>query len=381
MITGYFDNAATTFKKPDGMYDFMAQYMKENGANVGRGAYKTSVEGSNHLSALRRKMLTLMSAPETKTTVITPSATIALNTIIFGLELKEGNTVYISHFEHNAILRPLYALQKQRGLQIKFLAMSKENRFDFDLQQIEKDFSIQKPTAVFISQVSNVLGVIAPVDKISKIAKQFGAIVTVDAAQACGILDCDLSSIDYYVFAGHKTLLGPCGIGGFICDKYSSLRPFLLGGTGIDSANEGMPNSIPERFEAGSFNLMAIIGLEYSIDWILANKESIRALEKKNLKKLYEILSQYYYLKLLTPYPFSSGIISCKVNGYTSDEFGNVLMERGIAVRSGLHCAPESHRYIQSFPEGLVRFSVSCFTNDNDFAMLDNVLQDLADNM
>ncbi len=381
MMVGYFDNAATTFTKPDGMYEFMAQYMKENGANVGRGSYKASVEGGKHLSALRRKILQLIAAPETKTTVITPSATIALNTIIFGLELKEGDTVYISHFEHNAILRPLYALQKQRGLQIKFLAMSKENKYDFDLQQIEKDFSMQNPAAVFISQVSNVLGVVAPVDKISKIAKQFSAIVTVDAAQACGILDCDLSCIDYYVFAGHKTLLGPCGIGGFICDRNSSLRPLLFGGTGIDSANKEMPKSIPERFEAGSLNLLAIIGLEYSVDWILANKRKMRDLEKNNLNKLYKILSKYNYLKIITPYPLSNGIISCKVNGYTSDEFGNILMERGIAIRSGLHCAPESHRYIHSFPEGLVRFSVSCFTSDNDFAMLDKVLQDLEENM
>jgi len=376
-MIGYFDNAATTYKKPDGMYNYMTQYMQENGANIGRGAYQSAAIGGNHLIALRRKILSLVSAPETKSVVIMPSATVSLNTIIFGLDLGENDVVYISHFEHNAILRPLYALQKQKHIQIKFFEMKTDNKFEFDLQKIEQDFSSQKPSAVFISQVSNVFGSIAPVDKIAEIAKRYGATVTVDAAQSCGVLDCNLHNIDYYVFAGHKTLLGPCGIGGFVCNRNASLRPFILGGTGVDSANMEMPKTIPERFEAGSIDLMAVVGLEYSVDWIIDNKESLRKKERENLKKLYETLVNYNYLRVITPYPSASGIISCRIDGYTSDEFGNILAERGISVRSGLHCAPEAHRYMQTFPDGVVRFSVSCFTNDKDFELLNDVLCNL----
>lgn len=380
-MIGYFDNAATTYKKPDGMYGFMAQYMENNGANIGRGSYKYSTDGADHLLALRRKILTLVSAPETDTVVILPSATIALNTIIFGIDLKEGDTVYISHFEHNAVLRPLYAIQRQKEIQIKFLSMQKENPFEFDFNQIEKDFSMQKPKAVVISQVSNVIGLVAPVERIAEIAKRYGAIVAVDAAQSCGVLECNLTNIDYYTFAGHKTLLGPYGIGGFICRRNCSLQPLFFGGTGIDSANTEMPKSAPERFEAGSINLMAVIGLEYSVDWIIKHNKEVQESEKKNIEKLYNILKEFDYLELVTPYPKVSGIISCKVSGYTSNEFSNILAEHGIAVRGGLHCAPESHKYFQSFPEGLVRFSVSCFTDDQDFIMLDKVLRELEANL
>lgn len=380
-MKGYFDNAATTYKKPDGMYDFMAQYMETNGANIGRGSYKVSTDGADHLLALRRKILSLTSAPETTTVVILPSATIALNTIIFGINLQKGDVVYISHFEHNAVLRPLYALQRQKGIQIKILPMHNEKVFEFDFNQIEKDFSMQKPKAVIISQVSNVIGLVAPVERIAEMAKRYGAIVTVDAAQSCGVLGCNLANIDYYVFAGHKTLLGPYGIGGFVCNRNCALQPLFLGGTGIDSANAEMPKSVPERFEAGSVNLMAVIGLEYSIDWIITHSKEAQESEKVNIEKLYNILKEFDYLEAVTPYPKSSGIISCKVVGYTSNEFSNILAEHGIAVRGGLHCAPESHRYLKTFPEGLVRFSVSCLTDDRDFIMLDRVLHELEGNL
>lgn len=380
-MTGYFDNAATTYRKPEGMYDYVAQYMQENGANVGRGAYKMSSEGGKHLSLLRKKILSLVAAPETKTVVILPSATVALNAILFGLDFNEKAIIYISHFEHNAILRPLHELQKRKEIEIRFLAMCHEKRFEYDIEQIKKDFARENPAAVIVSQVSNVFGTVAPVEQIADAAKQYCASTIVDAAQACGLVECNLSNIDYYVFAGHKTLLGPDGIGGFICNRSTSLRPIIYGGTGVDSANREMPKTVPERFEAGSINLMAVVGLEYSVDWIMAHKDLMLSREEDNIKRLYETLSVFHWLKIVTPYPHTRGIISCKVDGYTSDEFGNILCDHGIAVRSGLHCSPEAHRYIGTFPEGLVRFSVSCFTDDNDFEMLKKALVVINDNM
>lgn len=374
MMIGYFDNAATTYIKPDGMYEHMADFMVSNGANVGRGIYNSAVTSSKIVADTRTSILSLVNAPENKTVVFTPSATIALNTIIFGVDLSDGDIVYISHFEHNAVLRPLYALQKHIKIEIKYIPMKKSDRYSFDLEQFKANLETDKPKLVIASQVSNVLGLVAPVVEIGKLAKLNNSIMVVDAAQACGILDCDLHFVDFYVFAGHKTLLGPTGIGGLICNKNTKLKPFIFGGTGIDSANRDMPDTLPERFEAGTLNLLSIVGLNYSVKWLISNHDFVAKKENENYERLSSLLNTFSFLEIETPIDKSKSIISCKANGFTSDEFGRILAERGIAVRTGLHCAPKAHEYIGSFPEGLVRFSISCLTQDSDFDRLNEVL-------
>ena len=374
MMIGYFDNAATTYEKPDGMYEHMADFMVSNGANVGRGMYNSAITSSKIVADTRTSILSLVNAPENKTVVFTPSATIALNTINFGVDLSDGDIVYISHFEHNAVLRPLYTLQKHIKIEIKYIPMKKTDRYSFDLEQLKADLETDKPKLVIASQVSNVLGIVAPVVEIGKLAKLNNSIMVVDAAQACGVLDCDLHFVDFYVFAGHKTLLGPTGIGGFICNKNTKLKPFIFGGTGIDSANRDMPDTLPERFEAGTLNLLSIVGLNYSVKWLISNHDFVAKKENENYERLSSLLNTFSFLEIETPIDKSKSIISCKANGFTSDEFGRILAERGIAVRTGLHCAPKAHEYIGSFPEGLVRFSISCLTKDSDFDRLNEVL-------
>ena len=374
MMIGYFDNAATTYEKPDGMYEYMADFMVSNGANVGRGMYNSAITSSKIVADTRTSILSLVNAPENKTVVFTPSATIALNTIIFGVDLSDGDIVYISHFEHNAVLRPLYALQKHIKIEIKYIPMKKTDRYSFDLEQFKANLEADKPKLVIASQVSNVLGIVTPVVEIGKLAKLNNSIMVVDAAQACGILDCDLHFVDFYVFAGHKTLLGPTGIGGFICNKNTKLKPFIFGGTGIDSANRDMPDTLPERFEAGTLNLLSVVGLNYSVKWLIRNHDFVAKKENENYERLSSLLNTFSFLEIETPIDKSKSIISCKANGFTADEFGRILAERGIAVRTGLHCAPKAHEHIGSFPEGLVRFSISCLTKDSDFNKLNEVL-------
>lgn len=380
MKVGYFDNAATTYKKPDGMYQYMTDFMLQDGVNVGRENNRFSHEATELVCKTRRLLLSLMNAPETKEVVFCPSATIALNTILFGLQLKDGDNVYISHFEHNAVLRVLYQIKKTVSINIKYLPMSKSKIFDFDLDELKKCFVEHSPKLVIASQVSNVVGNIAPIESITKLAKSFNAITLIDGAQACGLFDLDLANVDYYVFAGHKTLLGPTGIGGFICDKHARLKPYIFGGTGVDSSNMEMPLEIPTRFEAGSLNLMAIAGLYFSVNWIIENKSNIRNLERDNYEKLYELLSSYEFIHIISPRNASS-IVACKIDGYTSDEIGKVLSDRGIAVRTGLHCAPETHKYLNTHPEGLIRFSVSCMTNEEDFHMLQETLDRISEEL
>lgn len=381
MKAGYFDNAATTFVKPPQLYEYVAQYMQENGANAGRGEYDSTITAGKLIHETRELLLTLLGAGYDREVVFMPSATIALNTVLNGIQISRESTVYVTHFEHNAVMRVLYALQKRINFKIEFLPCDPET-FEFDPHEIQAQFARHKPEVVIMSQVSNVCGVIVPVREIAQSAKKFGATVIVDAAQACGLLGVDLSLVDYYIFAGHKTLFAPPGIGGFICKKNSDLRPFIYGGTGIDSANREMPSSIPERFEAGSQNLMAIAGLNYALKWRKqVGQERILSVEQANTKRLLEILSTYSFIKLVGEPAHRISIVSCNFSGFTSDETGRILNERGISVRTGLHCAPEAHKFLQTFPAGTVRFSISYFTSDADFDKLTSTLSDLREEM
>ena len=277
-------------------------------------------------------------------------------------------------------MRSLYDLQVRIGVEIEYLQISKG--LQYNLSDIKTQFERKKPSLVVVSQVSNVCGLIAPVQELAVLAKQFNANVVVDASQACGVIDIALNYIDYYVFAVHITLLGPFGAAGFICRKNSSLKPLLFGGTGVDSANREMPRSIPERFEAGSINIMAIAGLNFSLKWILKTGiEKIRAQENERFVSLINILRQYDEVSFVGQTENASAILSTQFEGYAPNEMGRIFNDFGISVRTGLHCAPEAHRFLGTFPEGTVRFSVSYFTNDEDLSLLKRAMNEISEQL
>jgi selenocysteine lyase/cysteine desulfurase len=203
--------------------------------------------------------------------------------------------------------------------------------------------------------------------------------------QTAGLVDTDLSSnnIDFAVFAGHKTLYGPLGVAGFVCSSNLRPIPLLYGGTGVDSANQSLPENIPERYEVGSPNIHAISGLYAALRWIKAiGIEQIYEKERRNHDKLLAVLNRFDNIKVFAPANINTGIgvVSCVFDGYSSDIIGNVLSEHDIAVRTGLHCAPNAHRFLGTFPAGTVRFSVSYFNNNTDFQILADVLSCIEDN-
>lgn len=378
---GYFDNAATTLKKVPGLYEFIAQYMNEYGLNSGRGEYGAVRSTGKMVRDTRNLILKLLHADTRKEVVFCPSATIAINTILRGLDINEGDNIYISHFEHNAVVRVLHDIQNKVKFNIEYLSMDIAS-LKYNEQIIKAQFANKKPKAVIVSQVSNVCGLVQPIDKLFKTAKEHKAITIADAAQACGVIDTMVDNIDYYVFAGHKTLYAPFGIAGFVCSKTSPLKAFIYGGTGLDSANTEMPNTIPERFEAGSLNTMAIAGLNYSLKWILERGvQSIEAKEAENYNRLKDLLSTYDFISFVGISDNASSIISCKFKGYAPDEIGGVLDSFGVLVRTGLHCAPTAHRFLNTFPEGTVRFSVSYFTEQDDFERLKKALDIIEEQM
>ena len=222
----------------------------------------------------------------------------------------------------------------------------------------------------------------APIRDIFSLAKRYNSVTIADMCQTTGLIDTDISSsdFDYVVFAGHKTLYGPLGISGFICQYPEQLPPLIYGGTGIESANQDMPMSSPERFEAGSHSSIAIAGLNASVKWILdTGIQNVYEREQDNKRRLVELLTQYDNIRIIQA-ENQIGLISCLFNQYSSDEVGQVLSEQHIAFRSGLHCAPYAHRFINTFPAGTVRFSVGYFNTEDDFSMLDHALQYIYEN-
>lgn len=371
----YFDNAATTFPKPECVYEYMNLFYRECGGNAGRGNHKFSIGASKMIYETRSRLQQLLHC-ENKKIVFTPSATIALNMILQGVlngETTQRKNVYISPFEHNAVTRTLHHYEEIGIINIVMLDIDDNSRYDY--AKITKQFGKKAPFLIVVSHASNVIGLISPVEELCSIAKKFGAITVIDMAQTAGLVDLNvgLETIDFAVFAGHKTLYGPTGIGGFAMKPDFDLNPVLFGGTGFESANQDMPRDIPQRYEMGTLNIVGIAGLHASMGWILdEGMDYLWELEQSKRKELLKILRSYDFVKIIGDNENNQyvGIVSCVIDGLPSDTASSVLAEQNIAVRSGLQCAPLAHKTLGTFPSGTIRLSCSAFTSDDDFREL-----------
>ena len=379
----YFDNAATTYPKPESVYVFMDEFYRSTGASVGRGNYALSCAAGSITQNTREQIKNLLHCPA-KEVLFQPTATIALNIIIQGL-IESGITrIFISPFEHNAVTRILHHYESSGKIEVFYLSVSENLQYDFD--QIRYQFDKVKPDLVIVSHASNVIGLVAPIEELFLLAKRYGAITLVDMAQTAGLVDLNvgLSTIDFAVFAGHKSLYGPTGISGFIMKPDLKFPSILFGGTGYDSSNQKMPERLPEKYEMGTLNISAIAGLNAALKWL--QTKSINTLYKKdqeNRIKLLEMLSRFPFIKL-NGYNNEReyiGIVSCMIDGISADSAGSFFSRRGIAVRTGLHCSPCAHQFLGTHPEGTIRLSASWFTTDNDFNELQGVLMDIEEGL
>lgn len=379
----YFDNAATTYPKPEEVYSFMDVFYRSNGASAGRGNYGSSLS-AGALIAETRKLLQDLLHCHAKQVVFTSTATVALNIVIQGLIKSGVKDVYISPFEHNAVTRTLHSYTESGQINVHKLAVA-ENLV-YDLERIRYQFESINPDLVIVSHASNVLGLIAPIEEIFKLSKKFGAYTVADMAQTAGLVDCNVGSsvFDFAVFAGHKTLYGPTGISGFVMKPEIMLPAVIYGGTGYESANQDMPLSLPERFEMGTINISGIAGLHAALKWIgEVSLPSLREKETRNRLRLLEILDDYWFIKVIGNYPQNNyvGIVSCLIEGISSDSAGQIFDKAGIAVRTGLQCAPLAHEFMQTYPAGTIRFSVSYFTTEQDFQELIQALDHIEENL
>lgn len=379
----YFDNAATTYPKPECVYTFMDQFYRQNGGNAGRGHYSIAQSAGELILDTRKRIQELLHCPA-KQVIFTPTATIALNIIIQGIIASGVKNIYISPFEHNAVTRTLHHYEQIERISVTQLSVTKDLKYD--LEKIRYQFDAVNPDLVIVSHASNTIGLVAPIEDIFSLAKKYDAYTLADMAQSAGLIDCNigLNCIDFAVFAGHKTLYGPTGISGFVMEPSIKLPAVFFGGTGYESANQDMPESIPEKYETGTLNIVGIAGLNASLKWIQeTTMETLAQKEQENRGRLLTILNNYDFIHIVGNNESNEyvGIVSCLIDGISSDSTGNIFDRQGVSVRTGLHCAPLAHRFMGTYPAGTIRFSVNYFTSEEDFEQLIEALDFIEENL
>lgn len=376
----YLDNAATTFPKPEAVYRAMDDINRNGAVNAGRGSYRVARQANKLTTETKNQLKHLVHAEVDSAVVFAPSVTIAMNQIINGLGLREGAVVYVSPYEHNAVARSLHLLAKSKHIIIQELAID-DISLEMDLEKIKYQFAQSKPEAVFCTHISNVTGYILPIKEIFEEAKRYKCVTVLDSAQSLGLIDtrADMLNADIIAFAGHKTLYGPFGIGGFINISHIPLKEFIAGGTGSDSLELDMPEGLEAKYEAASGNIVAIAGLNAALSELKTNV--IYKQEMELTRYLIDGLSSIkgIHLYIQRNQEKQVGIISFSCEGLKSEDVGQILDEDfNIAVRTGYHCAPFIHKYLKDEAFlGTVRVGIGQFTSKSDIDSLIKALKEI----
>jgi cysteine desulfurase family protein len=360
----YLDNGATSYPKAPGVAESMSDYILNIGTNVGRGAYNMSYKAENIVYETRELVCQLFNFNKPENVIFTKNITESMNILIKTL-LKEGDHVIISSMEHNAVMRPLNSLLEK----IEYTKCECNILGELNIDNLIE--SIQANTkAIIMTHASNVCGTILDLEKVGQICKDNNLFFIIDSAQTAGFLDIDFNDLnaDALAFTGHKGLLGPQGMGGFIVnDKMlKEMTTFIEGGTGSLSDLEVQPDYMPDKFESGTLNIPGIYGLHSSLKYLLDyGLHNIRQSEIHLLDEFLEGLSGIQNIRLVGK-KTSSGRTAVVSIDFTNNDNGLVAYELSkeynIMTRSGMHCAPSAHKTLGTFPQGTVRFSLSHFT-------------------
>lgn len=363
----YFDNAATSFPKPEVVYNSMIDAMRQYGANPGRAGHKMALKAGRGIYETREIISKLFNIENPMNIIFTFNCTDSLNLGIKGL-LKEGDHVVTTSMEHNSVLRPLKHLER-KGIDISIVKGDVMGRIDpIDIENAIVD----NTKLIIVTHVSNLTGTIMPIRDIGEIAKKHGIIFMVDAAQSAGVYDIDVKdmNIDLLAFPGHKGLLGPQGTGGLYIKEGIELEELREGGTGSVSDVLYQPDVLPDKFESGTLNAPGIIALGQGIKYILDHGiENIRKTEEDLTRHFIEELRKMDKVKIYGPLDVKEqgAVVSINIGDEDSSEISYILDEEyDIGVRSGLHCAPLAHKTIGSFKQGAIRFSFGPFNTHEE---------------
>lgn len=361
----YLDNSATTFQKPESVYEAVLEGMKQYGGNPGRGGYELSSQAAERVYLCRERVAELFSVPALERVVFTKNTTEALNLAIKGC-VEPGDHVIIGSMEHNSVLRPVHSLFQQ-GL-ITYSVAQADARGVVTSQAIKRVMT-PKTKLVVLNHISNVCGSISPAEEIQELCKREGLLCLIDAAQSGGVLPVRITPCSMIAFAGHKGLYGPQGTGGLCIGEEISLQPLTQGGTGSLSAQFEQPQILPDRFESGTLATPQLWGLYQGVEYVLKRgleeilwfEQELISIFKKELKGLAGV--RFYPAEGED----AGGVTAFSVDFTDSATFCQRLDEQfHIAARGGLHCAPLAHKTLGTLSGGLVRISVSDFTTPHE---------------
>nr|WP_295677117.1 aminotransferase class V-fold PLP-dependent enzyme [uncultured Intestinibacter sp.] len=380
----YFDNSSTSFPKAPNVGRAMGEFIENGAFNINRGSYEGAYEAGSAVLDTREMLKDLFNCPNSKNVVFTPSVTYSLNFFIKGF-LKPGDHVLVTSVEHNAVMRPLVQMEKL-GVEFDAVPCDEEGGVTAD------DFRAyikENTKAIITTHASNVCGTIIPIEEIGALCKEKGLVYAVDTAQTAGILNIDMqkANIDFLAFTGHKGLLGPQGIGGFISsDKLEGLiYPIISGGTGSLSDSEEMPDFLPDRFESGTLNLPGIIGLHQALAYLKeAGIDNMRNEKMEITKYFLDKVKEIEGAKVAGKKTVEGrlGVVSIDFEGFDNSIVSFYLSSKyKIMTRVGMHCAPRAHQTLNTFPQGTVRFSFSHFNTKEEVDICIDAIKTILDDL
>ena len=374
----YFDNAATTLRKPDCVIEAVTRAMTSLG-NSGRGVHDSALSASRVIYETRAALAQLFGAENPERIAFTANATQALNTAIKGV-LRPGDHVITTALEHNSVLRPLFELE-DRGVELTILPA--DSRGNLQYEDFESEIR-SNTKAIITTHGSNLTGNLLDISVIGSIARKHGLLYIVDASQTAGVFDIDVQGmqIDILCFTGHKGLLGPQGTGGIYVREGVDISPLLSGGSGVQTYLRHHPPQMPTVLEAGTLNGPGIAGLGAAAKYLQnIGLDVIRAKEQALTAAFYKAVRE---IPGITVYgDFSSfhrcPIVALNIRNYDSGEVSDALSrEYDIATRPGAHCAPLMHRALGTVEQGAVRFSFSHYNTMDEIKIAVSALRGLA---
>ncbi|PLX42490.1 MAG: cysteine desulfurase [Deltaproteobacteria bacterium] len=374
----YLDNAASSHPKPQTVYDAVQEALK-TGANPGRSGHTLALNASRYILSSREGVARLIGATSASRVIFTSNATHAINQTLQGF-LREGDHVVSSAMEHNSVLRPLHALEAQG---ISHTLVEADGAGVIDIDKVA-DAITPRTRLVALTHASNVTGALLDIERAGELCRARGVKFLLDASQSLGAIPIDVvaSGVDMLAAPGHKGLLGPQGTGILYVGEGVELKPLITGGTGFASESREMPDELPEALEAGTLNTPGIAGLGAGVEYLLSRTvEDIRADELEIIEYLIEELPKVPDLTLYGPRDPSKrlAVFAFNIKGVDGAHVGYTLDEvYGIAVRVGLHCAPDAHKAIDAFPVGTVRASFGPFNTIHDAKKLVEALTMIA---
>lgn len=369
-MNGYFDNSATSFPKPKEVAEAISSYLQQGGT-YGRAAHRKAFEVSKIVEQTRSDVANLFGIKASENLVFCSSATEALSTIVFGFGFKKGDKIAIDSMSHNAAIRPLHRLKELLGIELIVMPHGADGFIETEGLQTR----LEGVKAIFVNHVSNVNGVIQNIGSIKQCAPN--AALIVDASQSAGSIPISQSEMgfDFLAFTGHKSLYGPTGVGGFYAKDMSLISPLKYGGTGSNSESFEMPSFAPDRFEAGTPNIVGIYGLHGAM-----HSQNTSMHSKADFQELIKAIRELgcYELYAANNFNNQAEIFSIRHETLRNDEVAYRLDSNfNIQVRAGLHCAPMAHQTLGTAPTGTVRISISKYHSADDFSHLVEALSQI----